>query len=83
MVAKMKLIETVITSVLSQLFADDPMAPDNYYTCGDALRVIKKWIDLDGAWTFAKNHDVLVNNSSEDFMIQYMTEYNNEVGYFY
>jgi hypothetical protein len=48
-----------------------------------ALEHLSNQIDRKGAYTVAKLHEVLVNNSAEEFMIEFMTAYNNEVGHKY
>jgi hypothetical protein len=45
----------------------------------DALVMISEGIDHFGLWRFCKEHDALVNNSAEEFAIQFYTAYNNEV----
>lgn len=43
----------------------------------DALASIKKSIEKRGAYDFAKAYGLLVDDSAEDFMIQFMTRYND------
>lgn len=54
--------------------------------CGDrydALMDIKKSIDTVGMYEFAKQFRVLVNESAEEFAIQFMSTFNKEVYYWY
>jgi hypothetical protein len=46
----------------------------------DALRYIARKVDKDGAFQFAKTFEVLdSNNSAEEFMLEFMETYNNEI----
>lgn len=46
----------------------------------DALIEISTSIDIQGAWGFAKMYRLLdEDNSCENFMIEFMTAYNNEI----
>ena len=45
----------------------------------DALEDIKCSIDTSSLWQFAKMFDVLVNNSAEDFAMEFMSAFNKEV----
>jgi hypothetical protein len=49
----------------------------------DALRIIKKWVDVDGFYKFSKNHGVLVDNSGEEFALEFMSAYNDVFGLTY
>ena len=44
-----------------------------------ALEHLSNQIDLKGAYAVAKLHEVLVDNSAEDFMMEFMEAFNNEV----
>jgi hypothetical protein len=48
-----------------------------------ALQSIRKWIDIDGIYQYAKNHNVLIDGSSEKFAMQFYSAYNNEVQFAY
>ena len=49
----------------------------------DALCDIKLTIDEIGIYHTAKRYNVLVNDSGEDFAMQFMAAFNNEVRYTY
>lgn len=49
----------------------------------DALVDIKRTVDELGIYYTAKRYNVLVNESGEDFAMQFMSAYNNEVKYTY
>lgn len=49
----------------------------------DALVDIKRTIDEIGIYDTAKRYNVLVNDSGEEFDMQFMSAYNNEVRYTY
>lgn len=49
----------------------------------DALEDIKLSIDNTSPYDFAEMFDVLVDNSAEEFMMQFMPTFNKEVRYCY
>jgi hypothetical protein len=75
----------LINKVISQININE-IAQTNYdvqvLRCC-ALQTIKNWIDTDGLYQFAKNHNVLVDGSAEDFAIQFYKTFNDEVFYVY
>ncbi len=66
---KMTLLEKVIAAKIV-LGCDDRQ---------DALLGIRKSIEIDGLYQFAKTYRVLVDNSAEDFAIEFMSAFNDEV----
>lgn len=44
-----------------------------------ALESVKKSFDIEGPYQVAYTHNVLVNDSAEEFAMQFMTAYNNEI----
>jgi len=77
----MKLINKVITEVN----VNEPCQSAYEASClrACALQTIRQWIDIDGLYQFAKNHDVLVDGSAGDFALEFYAAYNNEVQYTY
>jgi hypothetical protein len=70
----------LLDKVLNVLIPTIPGSADDLeYARLESLDIIRKNIQLDGPYGFASNWGVLVNNSAEDFMIQFMTVYNREV----
>jgi hypothetical protein len=49
----------------------------------DALCDIQMSLRTTSPWEFAKMFGVLVDESAEEFMLQFMPAYNNEVQYWY
>ena len=45
----------------------------------EALIGMKRWIDAASLYAFARDNDVLVDGSAEEFAIEFMTAYNDEV----
>jgi len=64
-----KLLDTAIDSVREILDCDRKVA----------LEHLSNQIDRKGAYAVAKLHEVLVDNSAEDFMMEFMEAFNNEV----
>lgn len=48
-----------------------------------ALESMRKWIEIDGIYQYAKNHSVLVDGSAEEFAREFYAAYNNEVQFTY
>jgi hypothetical protein len=44
-----------------------------------ALKTISDFIKVDGLYQYAKNFNVLVEDSAEDFALEFYAAYNNEV----
>lgn len=74
----------LLDKVLNAMIGTIPNAADDieYARC-EALCIIKANIQLDGPYCYAKNWNVLVNDSAEEFMMQFMATYNREVTYTY
>lgn len=73
----------LVNKIIAQINANE-VAESSYegdcLRCG-ALQTMRKWIDIDGIYQFAKNHDVLVDGSAEAFAREFYEAYNNEVQY--
>lgn len=77
----MKLVDKVIADInVGQEF--DSAYEADCLRCS-ALQDMRKWIDIDGMFQFAKNHGVLVDGSAEAFAREFYAAYNNEVQYSY
>ena len=47
------------------------------------LELVQANFDLHGPWTFCKANDLLVNDSAEEFAIQFMAYWNNTMYHLY
>jgi hypothetical protein len=77
----MKLVDKIIAQINVNEIAESAYDAD-CLRCS-ALQTMRKWIDVDGIYQFAKNHDVLVDGSAEQFACEFFAAYNNEVAYTY
>lgn len=75
----MKLVNKIIAQINANEIAESAYEAD-CLRCS-ALQTIRKWIDVDGIFQFAKNHGALVNGSAEEFAREFYAAYNNEVEY--
>jgi uncharacterized protein (DUF2267 family) len=77
----MKLVDKVI----AEINANEPCESAYEADClrCSALQLMRKWIEVDGAYQFAKNHGSLVDGSAEAFTCEFYAAYNNEVQYTY
>jgi len=76
------LLDKVMNAIIPTLGPCTTEDDIQYARC-EALCIIKTNIQLDGAYTYAKNWGVLVNNSAEEFMMQFMNTFNREVRWTY
>lgn len=65
---------SLLTQVINQISKDHPE-----FDRADILVTIHSRIHRSSPWQFAKEHNVLVDNSAEEFMIEFMTTYNSEI----
>jgi hypothetical protein len=77
----MKLVDKIIAEINANEVAESAYDAD-CLRCS-ALQTMRKWIDVDGIFQYAKNHDALVDGSSEQFAREFYAAYNNEVAYTY
>ena len=77
----MKLVDKIIAQINANEVVESAYEAD-CLRCS-ALQTMRKWIDIDGVYQFAKNHNVLVDGSSEAFAREFYAAYNNEVQYTY
>jgi uncharacterized protein (DUF2267 family) len=77
----MKLVDKIIAQINANEVVDSAYEAD-CLRCS-ALQTMRKWIDVDGIYQFAKNYDVLVDGSAEQFACEFFAAYNNEVAYTY
>jgi uncharacterized protein (DUF2267 family) len=77
----MKLVDKIIAQINANEVAESTYDAD-CLRCS-ALQTMRKWIDIDGVYQYAKNHDVLVDGSAEAFACEFFAAYNNEVAYTY
>ena len=77
----MKLLDKVIAEI--NVNRNDVTDYDKMVSRNIALQTMRKWIDIDGMYQYAKNFGVLVDGSAEDFACEFYTAYNNEVAYTY
>lgn len=49
-------------------------------TSGEVIRWIKQMFDRQGPYVFARDRGLLVNNSGEEFAVQFMGFFNNYSG---
>jgi uncharacterized protein (DUF2267 family) len=77
----MKLVDKIIAQINANEVAESAYDAD-CLRCS-ALQTMRKWIDIDGVYQYAKNHDVLVDGSAEAFACEFFAAYNNEVAYTY
>jgi hypothetical protein len=76
-----ELIEKVIADILTPW--DSYEGTEEKWDRYMALDELKTWIDMEGPYEFAKQWGVLVNNSAEEFMMQFMNTFNREVRWTY
>ena len=77
----MKLVDKIIAQINANEVAESAYDAD-CLRCS-ALQTMRKCIDIDGVYQYAKNHDVLVDGSAEEFACEFFAAYNNEVQYTY
>ena len=77
----MKLVDKIIAEINTNEVAESAYDAD-CLRCS-ALQIMRKWIDIDGVYQYAKNHGVLVDGSAEEFACEFFAAYNNEVAYTY
>ena len=77
----MKLVNKIISEINANEVAESAYDAD-CLRCG-ALQTMRKWINIDGVYQFAKNHGVLVDGSAEEFAREFYAAYNNEVQFGY
>lgn len=71
--------KTLLDKVIDQMQGDMSRPDARQYI----LEEIRVWTENLGLYAFARNHGVLINNSAEDFAIEFYTAYNNEIGHTY
>jgi hypothetical protein len=77
----MKLVDKIIAEINANEVAESAYEAKCLRVC--ALQSMRKWVDIDGVYQYAKNHGVLVDGSAEDFALEFFAAYNNEVQYTY
>ena len=77
----MNLVDKIIAEINANEVAESAYDADCLRR--SALQTMRKWIDLDGVYQYAKNHSVLVDGSAEKFACEFFAAYNNEVQFTY